>query len=145
MKNKKFDYSKYKQLQSIVDVLFRNPAYDERRIRRWYSKAFFTPLHEVYELPWDFVYQNYNEATLDDLEYNQVYDLACENYIEEFADQREIEDQAFAESLREEQKQTLAKKKDKKSKKSKKSQSLDKEPKEDKEIEVKPINLSFDD
>lgn len=151
MKNN-FNFSKYKQLQSISDYLNRDPGYDERRIRRWFSQTFYTPLEDVYKLPWDFVYQNYNEATLDELEYNQVYDLACEQFIEEFADKREIEDAAFARGLRAEQEETLkkkeAKKNKKKSKKGKKSQSLDSKPQPDsdiKNIKIDPINLNFED
>lgn len=36
--------------------------YFYRRVFRWYSEKFHTPLHEVYELPFEFVLQHYFEV-----------------------------------------------------------------------------------
>lgn len=45
-----------------------------RRIARWYSQTFATPLHEVFDLPEDFILQHYYEhhyEGLDDDEWRQ--------------------------------------------------------------------------
>lgn len=41
--------------------------YDYRRVCRWYSERFHTPLHAVFDLPVDFVWQQYFEVYFEQL------------------------------------------------------------------------------
>lgn len=45
----------------------KDPEYNLRRIFRWYSRTFNTPLHVVADLPLDDILQNYYEVTYEDL------------------------------------------------------------------------------
>ena len=128
------------QLDAIKSVLLNDRVYFERKVRRWYSKTFSTPLPQVFTLPWDHVLTHYYEATLENLDYNDVYNLAVKDYVPEFADQEEKENREFAQSLIKEQKATLAKKEAKKQKQVRVSES-----KASEKPKVKSMNLNFDD
>jgi hypothetical protein len=86
-------------LKALNGKLNKTSDFFERKIMRWYSKAFSTPLHEVYNLPWLFVLQHYYESYLDDLEYDKVYDMAINDYLSELANIKEQEDEEFAKQL----------------------------------------------
>ena len=88
-------------LKAIENKLLNTDAFFERKIRRWYSKNFYTPLHEVLKLPWLFILRNYYESMIEDLEYDKVYDMAVKEYIEELANEIELEDEEFARQLEE--------------------------------------------
>lgn len=45
-----------------------SPEYFLRRIYRWYSKTFFTPLHEAFKLDVGFVLQQYYETRYEEME-----------------------------------------------------------------------------
>jgi hypothetical protein len=110
------------QLEAIEGNLTKSFPYFERKIKRWYSKTFSTPLHEVNELPWDWILLNYYEDAIENQSYNEVFDLAVREYLPEFVKEIEDEDEEFANSLVEEQRRTLRAKKEKEQR-----QSLDKE------------------
>lgn len=44
-----------------------DPGYQLRKVFRWYSQAFYTPLHEVYELPLADVLEHYFECHYEEL------------------------------------------------------------------------------
>jgi len=137
----KFDYYKYKQLAAIDSVLFQTEDYFYRKVCRWFSKTFSTPLIETYKLSWDFILEHYYESNLEEISYNNVYDIAIENYFPEFMDEEEKENQEFADSLIEEQNNLLRKKG-----KLKESQSLE-QPEEQPDLDIPkipPINLNFE-
>jgi len=50
-----------------VTIDGHDPEYFYRHILRWYSKAFTTPLEEVYDLPIDFVLQHFFECRYEDM------------------------------------------------------------------------------
>lgn len=95
------------QLKAVKAILEESDEFFYRKICRWYSKEFNTELTEVYKLPFPFLLQHYYEDRLDEMDYNELYDFACAELLPEFMKQREDEDQAFADSLIEEQKRTL--------------------------------------
>ena len=111
------------QLESLRDYLFKTDAYFERKVKRWFSTTFHTPLEEVYNLSWDFVLRNYYEYMMEQNGYNLTFDMAKE-LLPELAQDEEKANQAFADSLVEEQKETLRKKakRDKKIEKLKKKE-----------------------
>jgi hypothetical protein len=86
------------QLKALNSVLNKNFDYFERKVRRWYSKNFYTALDRVYTLSWDFVLKNYYEAMIEQLPYNEIYDLACKEFLPEIT---EIEDKKEAEYMKE--------------------------------------------
>lgn len=54
---------------SLRHVIKENDLdYTMRRIYRWYSKTFHTPLHVVEDLPVEFILQNYWEAQYEDMD-----------------------------------------------------------------------------
>jgi len=57
--------NKYEQLRliSLRNVLSDDNEYHLRYIARWYSREFSTPLHEVYDLPIDFLLSEYYECS----------------------------------------------------------------------------------
>lgn len=134
---------RFKQLEAVEAILTNSNEYHYRKICRWFSKEYSTPLMEVYKMPWDFVLQNYYESFLETRPYNEVYDLAVQDYLPEMAEEYEKELQEFADSLVDEQEQTLERKE--------KQQSLDKKPSseqeevKEEEVEIEPINLNFGD
>lgn len=56
------------QLIALRSVVKPDGDYFVRRICRWYSREFHTPLHEVEELPLDYVLTQYFESTFEDME-----------------------------------------------------------------------------
>ena len=117
MKNRTSIYQAL-QIKAIFGMLNKTDIYFFRKICRWYSEKFNTPLHEVMKgdiITWDEVLLHYYESQFEEIGYNNVYELACEEYIPELADHREQENIEFAKALEEEQKETLKRKKEKKS------------------------------
>lgn len=49
-------------------VATRSSDYTLRKVMRWYSEKFHTPLHLVYDLDLEWVLQHYYESTFEDLE-----------------------------------------------------------------------------
>lgn len=51
--------------QAVANTIESNPEYITRHIYRQYSKIFNTPLHQVYDLPFIFVFQNFIEHKIE--------------------------------------------------------------------------------
>lgn len=64
------------QLRALAAVTRKDSAYMLRQIFRWYSKTFFTPLHEVEALPMEDVLIAYYESTFEDMTPEQIRDAA---------------------------------------------------------------------
>jgi len=62
--------SHFEDLQKLALLAVLKPDYNSwmRRVCRWYSKSFQTPLEEVENLPTTYVLQHYWEAVYEDLE-----------------------------------------------------------------------------
>lgn len=140
------DLYKALQVEAVFNALTNNAAFFERKVRRWFSKNYNTPLKDTYDISWSEILIHYYEAALEDKDRNQIFDVAVDNYLPEFIDRKEEEDKAFAESLIEEQKRTLERKRRRKKAQTKpkpKEPDTDKSRKPEKAKEV--MNLSFDD
>jgi len=111
------------QLESIDGYLNNSIDFFERKVRRWFSRAFSTPLLETYKISWELILLHYYENSLENKSYNEVYELACQEYLPEITKQKEAEDEEFIKQLEKEQEDTLKLKENK----------------------VKNINLKFDD
>ena len=104
------------QLKAVQALLHDTPDFFYRKVCRWYSSKFHTPLMEVYELPYHHVLQNYYEAQFDKQTYNDVFDYTTKELLKIFIDKEEEENKAFAEELLREQQRTIEKKKAKEAK-----------------------------
>lgn len=151
MEEKRLSIYEILQNQALADKLTQNEMYFYRKICRWYSEKFHTPLHEVMEgsvVMWNDILKHYYESQLENMTHNEIYELAITEYLPEFADEFEKDNEEFAKELIAEQKRTLAKKEKKDAKLSQKPKE---KPKQDDIVsqEDKPIpptmNLTFDD
>lgn len=105
------------QLAAIEGILMDSPDHFERKVRRWFSKNFSTPYLDTFKIAWPELLKHYYEADFEENDYNELFDLVVKEYLPEFVDAAEADDQAFADSLLDEQKATLERKKQKDSKK----------------------------
>lgn len=123
----KDDFNLYRayQLEAAEKILEPDESAYFRKICRWYSKNFHTPLFQVYKLPIDHVLTNYYESTMEDIPYNDLIDLTVQDFLPELAEQEEDGNDAYAKALEEEQQLTLDKKNPKIAKIANKQQSLD--------------------
>jgi hypothetical protein len=87
------------QLLAIEGRLSNTMDAFERRVRRWFSKEHSTPYLDTFKLPWDELLLHYYESNLADKSYNEVFDLAVEQYLPEFMEAAEETDAEFAASL----------------------------------------------
>ena len=99
------------QLLAIEGVLENTMESFERKVRRWFSKEHSTPYLDTFDIPWDELLLHYYESRLANMSYNEVFDLAVEEFLPEFVKISEEEDQAFADSLLKEQEAALKAKK----------------------------------
>lgn len=114
MKNKRVTIYEALQVEAISDILAQNDLFFHRKVCRWYSKTFHTPLHQVINgevMLWDEILLHYYESQMEEVSYNDLFDLAVNEYVPELAEVLEEENQEFADSLLEEQKRTIAKQK----------------------------------
>lgn len=89
---------------ALRSVALRDPEYFYRRICRYYSQNFHTPLLEVYELPWAFVFTNYLEHIMENNNTKEyIYDLSIEMFYPELVESEEEELQDWIKKIEEEE------------------------------------------
>jgi hypothetical protein len=147
---KKISIYKYLQTKVIAGVLTGSDLSFYRKVCRWYSKTFHTPLHIVMDgktLQWDDILHHYYEEQMEEIPFNAVFDIACKDYIPDLAQDLEDEDEAYAKALVDEQKRTIEAKKKRDAAKNKKTIKQHKNDINTENIKEKPSNikLSFDD
>jgi hypothetical protein len=103
------------QLEAIAlkSIALKDMSYLHRKICRYYSHNFHTPLLEVYELPWPFVFTNYIEHIIES-GHNQesIYNLVIDTcYPEKKVDEEEQIQERIREIELEEDMKRQAKKK----------------------------------
>lgn len=143
-KNSIYDFLHFKTLS---DGLNKSDMAFFRKVCRWYSTNFHTPLHivmECKEVQWDEILLHYYEDQIEEIPFNSLYDIACQEYIPEFAEQFEEENQAFADALVEEQRRDLERKKRREGKKEKLAPATTNKKVEKSKAEPKSINLNFE-
>lgn len=86
------------QTEAIYSILNKTDLHFYRKVCRWYSSTFHTPLHHVYSIPYDELLLHYYEYHYDKLPYNEVLRLATE-LLPKLAAQKEQEDQEFIKQL----------------------------------------------
>ena len=134
------------QVNAVFDKLTQNDMFFFRKICRWYSEKFHTPLHDVLEgtvIGWDEILKHYYEHNIDSQSYNEIFELAMKEYLPEFADDWERQNEEFAKALIEEQKMLQEKAK---AKKKDFNEAMEEMDKIEENSELPPeMNLSFDD
>lgn len=60
------------QVLAIKATIDNDSDHERRRIMRWYSEKYHTPLHDVWDLPIEFVLQAYYEDTYDSMEKEEL-------------------------------------------------------------------------
>lgn len=98
------------QIQAAESVLDGNESYFYRKICRWYSAKFHTPLITVETLPIDHILTNYYESTMEVIPYNDLFDLVIEDFLPEIQKENEESLEEFMKEMEEEQAEQLAKK-----------------------------------
>jgi hypothetical protein len=112
VKDKKLSDYQAIQLEALSSHLTHSEVGFCRKVCRWYSEKFHTPLHVVLEgkvVLWDEVLLHFYEYQMDEMEYNDVLDAAVKDMIPELADAHEAANQDFADSLVEEQEKSMKK------------------------------------
>ena len=113
---KDFDIYLLKQTEAISDRLNNSDILFYRKICRWYSRTFFTPLHMVMDgqtIPWDIVLQHYYDNNIERLSYNEVLELAKREYLPGLKEEVEKEDEELDKELEKEQEENIRKHKPK--------------------------------
>lgn len=106
---------------ALKSISLRDPEYFYRRVCRYYSENFNTPLMEVYELPWAFVFTNYIEHIIETKSSQEdIYDLAVDIHYPEIIENEEEELQDWIRKIEEEEERKRQAKKNKEKEKVKK-------------------------
>ncbi len=99
------------KLKAVENILNDDDLSFYKKITRWYSTTFATPLQEVRKkIAFVNVLQEYYESTMEDSDFNDVYEYAMRDMLPEFMEEMEQGDVEFAKSLVEEQKAGLERK-----------------------------------
>lgn len=67
------------QLQALHDIANKTDDYFCRKVLRWYSKTFHTPLHQTESLPWLPILQHYYEAHYEALPEKDLLDIITDS------------------------------------------------------------------
>lgn len=103
------------ELLALKSIALKDPEYFNRKVCRYYSQNFHTPLEDVYKLPWAFVFNNYIEHIIENNNTKEnIYDLCIdlfypekkkvENFLGEFESEEE-ELQAWIKKIEAEEEQ----------------------------------------
>jgi uncharacterized protein (DUF885 family) len=96
------------QIQAAEAILDPDEASYYRKICRWYSTKFHTPLMQVYQLSTDHVLTNYYESIMENMSYNDLYDQVKEDHLPELVQEDDQDNAEYARQLEEEQAITIA-------------------------------------
>jgi hypothetical protein len=114
---------------AVKSIAMRDGEYFYRKVCRYYSEKFHTPLTQVYDLPWPFVFQNYIEHIVENnRDRKGIYELAIDVcYPEKREEEKQAEEDWYKQLEKDEQEKTrLEKEKALKAKEA--AQKKDKEP-----------------
>lgn len=114
-------------VEALFNALTKNPAFFERKVRRWFSRNFNTALMDTFKIPWDQILTHYYESMLEDRKYNDIYDMTVEDWLPDIKKKKEIEDDQWIMELEREQQELLKRKEMKAVKKTPVKKKVDKE------------------
>ena len=72
------------EILALKSVALKDPEYFTRKVCRYYSEKFHTPLTEVYALPWAFIFTNYIEHIIEtNNSREEIYNIAVDVFYPE--------------------------------------------------------------
>jgi hypothetical protein len=86
------------QLEALNTVLLKTDLGFYRRVARWYSTTFHTPLHLVNTIPWEELLTHYYESHYEQMPYNELIRLAKDT-LPELAKEEEEANEEFIKAL----------------------------------------------
>lgn len=104
-----FNFYKYLQLKAINDIFNSDDLYFQRKICRWYSKEFSTPLEKVFQIPFDLILIHYYETEFEKIPKNDLIDILTNDFIDELSPENDEELDALMKRLEKEQEIALKK------------------------------------
>jgi len=85
------------KLKAVENILNDDDMSFYKRITRWYSTTFATPLEIVRtKISWPQILQEYYESTMEEADFNDVYEMAMRDMLPEFMEELEQDDEKFA-------------------------------------------------
>ena len=107
MNNK--DSSKHIDVYEHLEVLAlhsvstgKDPSYVYRKICRWFSREFHTPLPQVIKLPVEFVLQNYYEYQFESLQEEELFKIMRYHADPDYVETQKSDDDEFFRQVQEE-------------------------------------------
>lgn len=110
-----FNYYKYLQLKALDCIFNPDDVYFHRKICRWYSKEFSTPLDQVMRSDFGEILTHYYENQFENLQRNDLIDIMIDDHLPELTTEKDDEVDEWVENLEAEQLATLEKKEKKQS------------------------------
>jgi len=104
-----FSIYSYYQLLAIEGKLNKTDVAFEKKVRRWYAKELRVAFDATFKIPWTDIISHYYDDQIEEAPYNAIYDMAVTEYLPEVAKAEEVENQAYADSLVQEQKESYEK------------------------------------
>lgn len=86
------------QLEALNATLLKTDLNFYRRVARWYSMTFHTPLKLVNSIPWDELLTHYYESHYEQMPYNELIRLAKET-LPDLAKEEEETNEEFIKAL----------------------------------------------
>jgi primosomal protein N' len=102
-----FNYYRYLQLKALDAIFNSSDLYLHRKICRWYSKEFNTPLQQVLEMQFDTVLMHYYETQFEQIPHNDLIDIMIEEHLPDVSIEKDNEVDNWVQSLEEEQAKSL--------------------------------------
>jgi len=113
--NSDFNYYKYLQLRAIDSIFNPNDTYFQRKICRWYSKEYSTPLKQVLVMSFDEVLIHYYENQFETIPHNDLIDIMIDDHLPELSSEKDDDVDEWVENLELEQAASLERKEKKQS------------------------------
>jgi primosomal protein N' len=146
-----FNYYKYLQLKALDSVFNPNDLYLQRKICRWYSKEYNTPLKQVLVMAFDEVLTHYYENQFENIPHNDLIDMLVDDHLPDVSSEEDEDIEEWVEDLELEQAENLKKKEKRQSLNNptvpviKKQSSTSKNPLQPEDIVMKFDDKDFDD
>jgi primosomal protein N' len=110
-----FNYYKYLQIKAIDSIFNPTDTYFQRKICRWYSKEFSTPLKQVLSMHFEEVLTHYYENQFETIPNNDLIDMMIDDHLPELSSEKDDDVDEWVENLELEQAASLEKKEKKQS------------------------------
>lgn len=114
-KSPAFNYYKYLQLKALDSIFNPDDVYFQRKICRWYSKEFSTPLDQVMRSSFADILVHYYENQFENIPKNDLIDMMVDDHLTDITIEKDDEVDEWVENLEAEQLATLEKKEKKQS------------------------------